>query len=54
MNVRIKRGADIGNSLDHFLMVATLRLRTAAVPKKKNIVPRAPNERVIHFVVSKV
>ena len=43
MNVRNKRGADIGNSLDHFLMVATLRLRTAAVPKNKNIVQRAPN-----------
>ena len=31
MNVHNKRGADIGNSIDHFLMLATLRLRTAAV-----------------------
>ena len=33
MNVRNKRGAVIGNSLDHFLMVATLR--TSRVPKKQ-------------------
>ena len=43
MNVRNKRGADIGNSLDHFHMVATLRLQTVAVTKNKNIVQRAPN-----------
>ena len=35
MNVRNKRGADIGNSPDHFLIVATLRVRTAAVSKKQ-------------------
>ena len=43
MNVRNKRGADIENSLDHFLKLATLSLRTAAVPKNKHIVQRAPN-----------
>ena len=43
MNVRKKRRANIGNSLEHFLMVAILRLRTAAVPKNKNIVQSAPN-----------
>ena len=43
MKVRNKRGANIGNSLDHFLMVATLRLRTAVMPKNKNIVKRVSN-----------
>ena len=39
MNVRNKRGADIRNSLDQFLMVAMV----ADVPKNKNIVQRATN-----------
>ena len=43
MNVRNKRGADIGSSIEHFLMVAILRLRTASMPKNKNIVQKAPN-----------
>ena len=31
MTVRNKKGADIGNSLDHFPMVATVRVRTAII-----------------------